>query len=271
MVRNQLLALDRLFSLALLPMAIYMKRRKKLEILFSVFMNIVFVATGYCIFKNFYYLHTRTFVMENIVYVLALIFVVNVFWISRYQRDSLVRIYSFINDLRQRNDDYRILQDRYLKSYLLKVGSVLGVTLTLMSVLPILVALSDKEKLGTTPTLLFPSWFPWNIDTVFEYSLTIFLQLIFGGLLYSLKIGSVVLVLCCAVCIKTHIAYFTEMVRRLDFEINRIRNQRSKVLCGDCVIGSMERKLENSRRDSTDRIIFEKYSFIISQHRFILT
>ena len=74
--------------------------------------------------------------------------------------------------------------------------------------MPILVAILEEDRRGSTMTLLFPCWFPWHIDSTERYLLTIGLQLAVGGLLYSVVFGEMVFLVCCMALVRAHRDFF---------------------------------------------------------------
>ncbi len=203
------------FSFSLLFEAISTSSNAFFENIYTIFINGVIAIVAYGLMRNFSHLQSRIYVLDNIVYVIALIFVANIFWISRFVRSSLLRIFGTLS-ARGRNRKFAQFWDFRFRSYLIRAGGVSLASLTVMCIFPIFVAIFTDEKLGSTATLLFPCWFPWSVDTVSKYVVTIVLQLVVGGILYSIAIGMIITQLCCLALVKAQSDYFCHAVARMD-------------------------------------------------------
>lgn len=254
---------DQVFSFALLLMAVSTSKNAYFEKTYALLLIAVSLITGYGIARNFSILNSRIYLMDNIVFFIAVLFVMNILFISYANKKRLRRI--FVCLLRDRqNKQFSELNDRYLKSYFIVVGCLCLGSLLFMNSLPILVAIMEKESRGSTMTLLFPCWFPWKIDSTGKYLLTIGLQLMIGGFLYSVVFGEMVLLICCMAMVKAHNEFFHLLAVSVD------KNVDYKLELNSPAIAKSQLSMLRIRYfDKVEEIMRNKYRYLIWHYQHI--
>lgn len=177
-------------------------------------MNVIFVIVGYSLIRNYWNLNSKLFIMDNTVYLVALIYAINTVWISYFKKAELLKIFCTLMKDRE-NETFARLSDDILNFYGIKIGVGYVTLLTSVSLLPIFVAVFQLNQLGSTATLLFPCWYPWKIDSIQKYICTIILQLTSGGVLYLICISSPVSLVCCLISVQAHYQYFIKLTENL--------------------------------------------------------
>jgi len=207
-----------ILKIQFMPVGIHLEYSKSRQNLIIVVMNFLFVVIGYSLLRNYSYLNSYLYKMDNTVYVVATIFVVNTFWISRYQKELMQKIFTMIAE-DEKDTEFAQLIQRFLKPLLFSVTSWHFLALCLTMLFPIFAACFTKAELGSTPTLLFPSWFPWQIRTRTQYILTICLQLVSGSALYFLALTQEIIVVCYAAVVRAHIVRFCKVIREMETDM----------------------------------------------------
>lgn len=207
-----------LFSALFFPAIMIPNLNKFLENTLVISMNIFFFAVNYGIIRNYAYLDSRLYKMDNTVYVIAMIYVWSTFWMSRLKKPLLEQILSTMN---ANNEDevFANLALDILKPLLLKIGTSCCGALGLVLMFPIIAACFTNAELGDNSTLLWPTWFPWRVNTVQRYLWTAFLQLTSGFVLYSFTITQVAMVVCFIAIIKAYAECFHKMTEHFSDDL----------------------------------------------------
>lgn len=109
------------------------------------------------------------------------------------KRKSFVEVHNAIMRSEFVDQEFFDLSDAFLKRILLLVGTVVIFCLTLLIIFPVLIAnYADEGELGSLPTLLYPAMYPWSINTIKSYILTLLFQCV-SALLPLLVIGGIIL------------------------------------------------------------------------------
>lgn len=248
---------DQVFSFSLLLMAVSTSKNAYFEKTYALLLVSVSFITGYGIARNFSILNSRIYLMDNIVFFLAVLFVTNILFISYVNKKLLHRI--FVCLLRDRqNRKFSELSDRYLRFYFILIGCLCLGSLLFMNSLPILVAIMEEEKRGSTMTLLFPCWFPWKIDSTEMYLLTIGLQLMIGGLLYSVVFGEMVFLICCMALVKAHNEFYHLLAASVNENVDFMLELKSP-----SIAKSQLSVLQVRHFDKLEEIMRSRYRYLI--------
>jgi hypothetical protein len=197
-------------------MGIFVKRYSSVyENSLIVVLNFTFFVVACNLLLNYSQLESRLYKMENTVYVIADLFVAASFWIARGHRASMLKIFHAVAE-REEDERFAKLTRRCLKPLLWKVTSWHTLALCSIMTLPILAACRPDAELGSTPTLLFPSWIPWEVRTKGRYVLTIVLQLVSGSMLYLIAFSQEIIVVCYIAVVKAHIKNFRSKVKQME-------------------------------------------------------
>ena len=226
-----------ILNIQLIPVGVNLTCSKIQENLIIVVMNFLFVVVAYSLLQNYSYLSSFSYRMDITVYVVATVFIFNTFWISRYQKRQLQKILGAIAE-DEKDAEFAQLIRRYLRPLLLKVTSWHISALCLIIILPVFAVCSSDNELGSPPTLLFPSWFPWQIQTRSQYALTILLQLVSGSVLYFIALTQEIVVVCYAAVLQAHATSFRRKVREWDRDpyLELLKTRISKKKCEDIML-----------------------------------
>lgn len=236
------ITVDTVIKISLLPFGIHDNLNKYLERYYILFISLLSLTVGLCQIKNYSTLDSNLFIMDNTVYVGAMIFVINNFWISRIHKSLFLKILHRVRD-DVKDEQFADITHTILKKYFLNVGIICTCLFSFMISLPILAAVATNEELGSTATLLFPCWFPWEINSQEIYIFTLMLQFGCGGILYSFSICSTMLVTCFMVVIKAHSEHFKIKVKEMQLREITISKKMAKMK------GKMEKGFHAMQRE----------------------
>lgn len=218
------ITLNTIIKISLLPFGIKKNLNKRFETCYKIFIALLSLSVSFCQIKNYLTLNSNVYIMDNTVYVGAMVFVINNFWISRIHKTQFLRILGRVEeDLK--DEQFADITHQILKKYFLNVGIIFTCLFVFMISLPIVGAVVTQAKLGSTETLLFPCWFPWQVDSTRTYIYTLVLQFCSAGVLYSFCICSTVLVTCFMVVTNAHCKYFEMKVKQMEKRLDLIKKR----------------------------------------------
>lgn len=207
---------DTVMKISLLPFAINANIGTYYELCYMLFVSVLSLTVSFCQLKNYAALDSKIFIMDNTVYVGAMVFVINNFWISRIRKSTFLSIVRRVENDVLKDERFVRITNRLLKSYFLRIGIIFACLFTFILSVPILAAVFTDEELGSTATLMFPCWFPWKIESPKVYVFTMVLEVVCGTVLYSFAIGSTLLVTCFMVVMNAHCEYFEMLVTEVE-------------------------------------------------------
>lgn len=120
--------------------------------------------------------------------------------------------------------------DSRFKNFAIYLGPVIVISFTGVIVYPILNAIFSDVSLGSPSTLIYLSYYPWQIDSVPKYVGTIALQLCSGSVVCSVVGCMIFFILYCIVVLEAHCNILNKRLTGIDDKVKFLKNHRSNAL-----------------------------------------
>lgn len=141
--------------------------------------------------RAIYILDSFIYKMDALVYFIIAIVIMSILVSARYNHDRFIKIHFNIIDnkeyignmFHEENDQLFKQKFRYFVLLTFSLG-------TLVLIFPLTVVVFTDAEYGSAPTLIYPSVYPWPVNTAGWYSFTIMAQIVMASLPLLILLGS---------------------------------------------------------------------------------
>lgn len=154
--------------------------------------------------------------------------VLSIFLISKFTKAPLLRLCRQIFNDYQSPDFARTSQEIFLK-VVRRYRGVIIVIYFVVTLIPLIILFATDVKAGDNKSLIFPSWYPWNMRSPVGYIFTMMVQLLSVTSGYGIVAAILSCLFCSIVCIFTHLKLFERQLQHLYVVILNAKSKNKSV------------------------------------------
>lgn len=141
--------------------------------------------------RAIYILDSFIYKMDALVYFIITIVIMSILISARYNHDRFIKIhFNIINNKEYIGNIFHEGNDKLLKQKFMYFFLLIFSLGTLVLIFPLAVVVFTDAEYGSVPTLIYPSVYPWPVNTAGWYSFTITVQIIMASLPILILFGS---------------------------------------------------------------------------------
>ncbi|KAK7602671.1 hypothetical protein V9T40_006645 [Parthenolecanium corni] len=227
---------------------------KLTEIIYTVLLLLGFILVGVFALIDFLFILKNGERIEAMYTANASFAVLSIFLMTKFRKAPWLRLCRQILNDYQSSDFARISEEIFLKVVRKYRGAIITIYFSVI-LLPLVILFSTDVKAGENKSLIFPSWYPWNMSTRVGYFFTMIVQLLSVTSGYGIVAAILACLFCSIVCIFTHVRLLEQRLHRLCVVAVDAKSKNKSML-----------KHSVTSDDNVRQTIFE----LVEQHRILM-